>query len=164
MIPESHLSSGREDESRPNLVFGALSELRAAELLIERGHRVAKPIVDDFGVDLIVDYDRKPITVQVKATRTNATARRVNSSPIWQFRPLTVAPTAAIVMFHVRPIDAWWIVPAEEIVLGKSIRMIERRLRATRSDAAHDFDPWRDRWDLFNVKEQPSMTVLEDST
>lgn len=41
-------------------------ELEAVALLLRRGHKVAVPVVDDDGVDLVVNYRT---TVQVKVTR-----------------------------------------------------------------------------------------------
>ena len=144
---------GRDDSSRPNLTIGALSELRAAELLIERGHRVAKPIVDDFGIDLIVDYHRgSAITVQVRCSRAKANLKYTHSSnPVWRFRAFERSIAADIVMFHVRPLGAWWIAPRDVVPMRKVITCMEKRVRTLRRDATYDMDPWRERWDLFDL-------------
>lgn len=56
----------RERDCPPNRSFvaGRIVELRATAELVERGHAVAVPVVDD-GVDLVVDYRVK---VQIKSS------------------------------------------------------------------------------------------------
>lgn len=48
-----------------NIAAGCAAEHRAIAELLERGHQVAKPVVDNDGVDLVVDYR---IKVQIKSS------------------------------------------------------------------------------------------------
>jgi hypothetical protein len=56
VVGESRLSSS---------MLGGMAELEAVLALARRGHKVARPVVDDDGIDLIVDYR---ICVQVKSS------------------------------------------------------------------------------------------------
>lgn len=88
--------------------------LAIAELL-KRGHKVAVPVVDDDGVDLVVDYHVK---VQVKSANTS-----VSTGTVWRFgigggyyrkngELISYRGTDPdILMAYAHPIHTWWICP-----------------------------------------------------
>lgn len=124
---------------------GAVAELEAQALLVARGHKVAVPVVDDDGVDLIVDYRT---LVQVKTTR------QVNSQgvPHVQFKRNSyqrrrdgslrnrggrgLPPHVDVVLVQVAGVG-WYVVPrasvpSSGIVFGPGM------------------DQWREAWDVFD--------------
>lgn len=113
VVADSH-SDGMTTSHR-----GAVSEYLAIAKLLELGHRVAVPVVDDAGVDLIVDYRT---TVQVKM-RTEATEPGGNSFPFplgrgryrrdgEYVRGLKGGGNQAdILLCHAVAPDAWWVIP-----------------------------------------------------
>jgi hypothetical protein len=100
--------------------LGVLSEHAAISKLLAVGWHVAVPVVDDDGVDLVVNYRHK---VQVRGTR----ATTPNAVNCWVFsyskrygyrhdgsrRPRPTQMAADFLLCHAAPIDAWWVVPRE---------------------------------------------------
>jgi hypothetical protein len=93
---------------------GAMSEHLAIVALLRRGHNVAVPVVDDDGVDLVVDYRT---TVQVKSSRYRKKAAAWvfstsggTYSANGEWRPSRSRP-AQIYLCHAPLEPAWWIVP-----------------------------------------------------
>jgi hypothetical protein len=138
---------------------GALSEFAAIVELMRRGHKIAVPLVDDDGVDLIVDYHVK---VQVKSS-----AAPLRKGESWQFgftrgRYLADGSRiyeqhrlgADVLICHAVPIDAWWIIPIERLrEFGFGVEMkhaislsanplINSRYAALATEC-------RDAWDVF---------------
>lgn len=106
------LDSARSGQNQLRAQRGCVAEHRAIVALLERGHKVAVPVVDDDGVDLIVDYR---LTVQVKSTSL--------AGPTWQFalgggyygadgiRAYRQPPDAHIALCFAETIQTWWVVP-----------------------------------------------------
>lgn len=112
--------NGDAGTGRNTTLDGALSERAAIDVMLRLGFKVAVPIVDDDGVDLVVNYRH---TVNVKSSR-----RRGKPGHTWVFnsgrvvyradgsrRYSTRPPTAGFIICHAVPIDAWWIVPRERL-------------------------------------------------
>lgn len=118
--------------------FGASAELRAAARLLELGHKVAIPVVDDDGVDLVVDYR---LRAQVKTClgltsgqwtfelRPNQADRRAGKSP---------RRNADFYILFAADVAVWWIIPDSNIS-SRATRIVivpgERRDRE-----------WREAW------------------
>jgi len=112
-------------------------------ILLRRGHKVAVPVVDDDGVDLIVDY---AWTVQVKSRQRMPPGRtphltlaqtgtRRNLAGVARTRRSAVRPHVDVFAIWVES-AGWWVIPREamsewSITLGPQ------------------FDCYRDGWDLF---------------
>lgn len=111
-------------------VLGRIAELKAEVRLLELGHKVARPGLDDDGVDLVVDHR---LAVQVKSTGglkgfDGSSARR------WEFEFRTArkdgrraASNGArsrgrshvdFLLLYGRDADVWWVVPTVEIPVG----------------------------------------------
>lgn len=121
---------------------GAVAEHEAIARLLSLGHKVAVPVVDDDGVDLIVNYR---VPVQVKWTSQNDPAgfprmqlgRWVRAHPgaPKRFRG-AIAPHVLVVLVRVARVG-WYVVPAD-------------RLRGLRNVSfGRCRDEWREAWDLF---------------
>lgn len=109
------------------MIDGYISESEAINRLLALGHKVAKPVIDDDGVDLIVNYRT---TVQVKSRQRmkgrdgsltgsyafglpgKARRYRSNGETVYG-RPH--AEFADVLMCHARDIDVWWIVRREDL-------------------------------------------------
>lgn len=138
---------------------GAISEHLAIAKLLESGHRVAIPVVDDDGVDMVVNYGvtvqikakSRPVANSVYAFSLDRSRYRADGSRRPNDRKLT---TAEVLICHGVEHGAWWVIPVEW-------------LRATGWDAQHSgfslsLDPrhkskyadlsrtCRDRWDVFS--------------
>lgn len=123
--PEPDAWEARLDDFGPTTTLrGALSEMRAIQVLLERGFKVAIPVVDDDGVDMVVNYRR---TVQVKSSARMGHAGRFPSwhfgfTASWNYRKdgsRSYRPQSATADFwvcHAVPVDAWWIVPREALL------------------------------------------------
>lgn len=136
-----------------SVTLGSLGEVKAIAALIARGYKVAKPVVDDDGVDLIVGYH---ITVQIK---TSANARSGHDDGAFTFRVgrrskaetrpgrgaekhSRIAAHVDVVMLHALAEDLWWIVPA------RIVREFTGHMRF-RNGAVLDRQ-WRDAWSVFD--------------
>lgn len=109
-------------ERLARLARGTMSEHAAIVRLLERGHKVAKPVLDDEGADLWIDCRYR---LQVKAS-TSSSHGRGNT---WRFigrsyyyradgsRGVHGADVhgADFFLCHAVPADAWWIVPTERL-------------------------------------------------
>lgn len=112
--------------------LGTAAEMLLAALLLERGHNVAVPLVDDDGVDLIVDY-RTLVQVKTSGSRSEHGSLVVelrNNSKVSSLRP-----HIDVVAVFDREGRRWWFVPGSEV---SSNRL---RLR--------DDSPWMENWGSF---------------
>ncbi len=142
---------------------GAIAETKAITKLLELGHKVAIPVVDDDGVDLVVNYTT---TVQVKArsaacvnspTGTYAfspsgSTRRYSSNGRSDKRPQV--PFADVLIFYAIDIGAWWILTADQLHEAGATPGVESiTLRAwPKSDSQYSriSIEGRDAWHVFD--------------
>lgn len=100
--------------------FGAKAVHLAIAELLRRGHRVAVPVVDDDGVDLVVDYR---VTVQVKSASLRV-ARPVlgYSYPAFKWFLGTKRRTADVFLLHAAgdERDRWFVVRGDVVRMVKS--------------------------------------------
>lgn len=96
--------------------YGALAEHLAITELLRRGHKVAVPVVDDDGVDLVVNYS---VRVQVK----NAHRRPAEVQPGYVYDKFSWASkrgwvAADVFLLHGQDgiKSRWWVVPASELL------------------------------------------------
>lgn len=133
---------------------GSLSELAAELRLVRSGFQVARPSVDDDGVDLIVSYG---IRVQVKGCSSS------RGRPQWGFSKKVLVGgrrchvrggvTADVLLLHDQVSDSWWVVPAcaRELSEGASTVLVGDRL-----------ERWRERWDVFEAfVVRPPLFVMD---
>ena len=133
---------------------GCISEHLAIAELLQRGHTVAVPVVDDEGIDLIVDYRT---TVQVKS----GSQQGVGNS--WNFsighskykangaRHYRRCLEAQVFIFHAVPIAAWWIIPTRWILEAGIGECIGISLTASPGKTKYGnlSRTCRDAWDLL---------------
>ncbi len=132
---------------------GALAEQLAIVELLRRGHRVAVPVVDDDGVDLVVNYH---LRVQVKnAMRKTQNLGPGGTYPYEGFKWSSQYAWSEADIFILHGEEAagsrWFIVPAFAITgHGKTLSMYDapsaHAASAARTVALHE-----DRWDHFDV-------------
>ena len=130
--------------SRWSASIGAIGEARLVAELLWRGHKVARPVSDDDGVDLVVNYRT---TVQVK---TCARPRKVHGKsqfPHYHFnlsRPdRWLASHIDVIALHAVDAGYWWLLPRHVIGTQKGIQV---PVAAGKSFAAQ----WREAWDVFD--------------
>jgi hypothetical protein len=124
---------------------GTASEYGAIAKLLRLGHKVAVPVVDDDGVDLIVNY-RTLVQVKSTTSRHVVTGYPVLSPGRWvrdtrsdrapKFR--SIAEHVDIVVIEATDVG-WWVMP-RDVIGGK--RNFSLGPRA---------DQWRDAWSLFDA-------------
>lgn len=135
-------ASSRKDCS----AYGAVAEHLAVVELLRRGHRVAIPVVDDDGVDLVVNYS---LRVQVK----NATRLPIEPKPGFVYekfawRSKRSWSEADIFMLHGvdTGVSRWWIVPAEHLIgAGASLALYvggTRRMTSLQTAVRSCEDAW----------------------
>lgn len=91
----------------PRNNIGSATEHLTIAKLLELGYRVAVPVVDDDGVDLVVNYHFR---VQVKCSRLHD--MQPGAYPYWTFKSPTGWRADVYIFRGVsEPIDRWWITP-----------------------------------------------------
>jgi hypothetical protein len=113
--------------------------------LLELGHRVAVPVTDDDGVDLIVNYTTK---VQVKSSASrnadgslgvSLTNRRSSER---RGRGRHIRAHVDVLAIYARDARAWWFIPQAELAAfkGSRLRLAEFGPRSAWHEAWHVFD------------------------
>lgn len=127
---------------------GKVSELAATARLLALGRKVAVPVVDDDGVDLVVDYR---VRVQVKSALAPKTWETVSGYEYsaYRFDSKRGWSNADVFVLHGQDADRWWVVPAAALIgLGRSVSFYEGPGRGrARAIAAR----YEDAWDVFDV-------------
>lgn len=135
---------------RTKQASGQITEHEAIVKLLRLGHQVAVPVVDDDGVDMIVNYKH---LVQVKSQHTQSQAS--GTSWIFQYAgPRRREVRADMFIFHAAPIDAWWVIPTAVLLefgigtrqTGLSLSTLPQRAYKHR----HLSETYRDAWHLFD--------------
>ena len=111
---------GEPSASAQSTLNGALSEQAAIDRLLRLGYKVAVPVIDDDGVDLVVNYRH---TVQVKSTQhinRGGQSWVFSAARAWYrggslYKYATKPGTATFFVCHAVPIDAWWVVPRQQL-------------------------------------------------
>ena len=116
----------------PASLVGAAAQFMLAGKLMALGHRVAVALVDDDGVDLIVNYRT---LVQVKSSGYRERRDQLSVD-------LGIAPHVDAVALHANDNGSWWIVPAHLLRGMSRVRVSERH--ATR------YGPWCEAWHVFD--------------
>lgn len=126
---------------------GAYAELLLATRLLELGHRVARPIVDDDGVDLIVDYH---LTVQVKSGRyrradgaLNVNLRAANSQDRRRYGTRALGAHVDVLAVLAADSGVWWHIPTSELTAGAVGLCVSEAYRRGPS-------LFRDAWEVYD--------------
>lgn len=127
---------------------GVVAELVVASRLLAAGHHVAVPLVDDDGVDLVVNYRFR---VQIKSSGLWEVK---TGYPFYSFKSPVGWSRADVYVLHGQAAgksqERWWVIPSHalETVNGSalSLRPWGSGRRGSRSE---EFSVWLDRWDLF---------------
>lgn len=152
--------SGVTALSPGDAAIGVAAEQLAIAALLRRGHKVAVPVVDDDGVDLIVDYR---IRVQVKSGRRRdieTLPGYVYSAYGWSQLGRSAGKVELFMLHGVTPLgaDRWWIVPA--VVFGdappNSLYLYEGSTRGRSARVAQ----YEEAWGFFDGDE--SLSVAGD--
>lgn len=134
--------SGRSACLDPRLdstAYGALSELWLQRELLARGHKLAVPLVDDDGVDLVVDYR---LTVQVKSRRV----QQLETRPGYVYDAVVFKAPGRADVLALTAADRWWFIPRSEVPNRSGFSLL---LDATRGRAAR-FQEYEDAWWVFD--------------
>jgi hypothetical protein len=147
----------RDDEAITSSAFGAIAEQEAIVELVKRGHRVAVPVVDDHGVDLVVNYR---VAVQVKATTTRFESGHVHVSLFSGKENGEKVPGLRehvdALIVRVPTEDAWFIFPRsvlEEVNAYRKTGMAFHLTAAGTRGISRVLASYRDRWDVFDYPE-----------
>lgn len=117
--------------------LGISAEMLLTARLLELGLKVAIPVTDDDGIDLIVNYG---IKVQVKSTayrRQNGHIRVKNYRGSRGGRAM-IATHVDIIAVYARDTRTWWFIPRDDF--RSQIELIETK----------PVDPWREDWTIFD--------------
>lgn len=114
-----------------------MSESLAVAKLLAEGHKVAQPVVDDDGVDLVVDYST---LVQVKGAGQFDRSGFINVTISYNGKPY-LRPHVHVLIVHARNIDQWWVLPVAAVKAKKHLRL------------GPQYDEYKDAWHLLNDPE-----------
>ena len=126
--------------------LGMAAETLLISELLERGHKVAVPVIDDDGVDLIVNYTLK---IQVKSTaiRNSAGALKVElcrscyRNAGGEARDRSIKAHVDILAVFARDHREWWFVPRHALRSSKRLSL---------ADSSPTYGAWREAWDVFD--------------
>lgn len=141
--------------------IGVAAENLAISVLLRRGHKVAVPVVDDDGVDLIVDYR---LRVQVKSSsRRVVTTNPPYSYAAYMFSGLNKSlGKVEFFLFHGvgdDGTDRWWVVPAAALAgCGPSVNIYEGSVRGTSARLM----AYENAWELLDGDE--GISVASDGS
>jgi hypothetical protein len=134
--------------------LGVAAEMLLVAALLERGHKVAVPIADDDGVDVIVDYRLK---VQVKSSayrdaRTGNLAvviddRRGHRARGYGQRSRGLRDHVDVVAVYARDTGTWWHVPRDALPATRKLRLNEQGRTGVSA--------WRGAWDVYGEPPGP---------
>lgn len=135
-VPELVVEVG-ENEWLAHSRFGRAAEFLAMAELLERGHKVAQPIVDDDGVDIVVNYGTR---VQVKASSQTENGHLVVSLRGWKgTRRDARYAHVDVWMFFDRVTRVFFVIPAG------AMPPVTGRVTLTQK-----YHPWREAWHVFD--------------
>jgi PD-(D/E)XK endonuclease len=121
------------------VALGKAAEMDAIGRLLRLGHRVAVPVCDDDGVDLVVDYR---VTVQVKSTGCFAGPHGYPMVSLQKGRRGQRSRGGSVVRSHVDvfavyAVDVgWWVIPRE--AMPRTGLWLGPR-----------YEQWREAWEIF---------------
>ncbi len=144
----NELVSSRETAT----AYGAVAEHLAIAKLLRRGHKVAIPVTDDDGVDLVVDYS---IRVQVK----NAHRRKFSPNGVtydkfaWSCK--SAWSRADVFLLHgLEPNgdSRWFVVPSDVIAgHGRTLLFYEAKVAAYPDSMNARIASLEGAWDVFDA-------------
>lgn len=123
---------------------GASSEMLVVSRLLLLGHRVALPVLDDDGVDLVVNHRT---TVQVKSA---ANVRHGGYLFCGGHGLPLLRDHVDVVVLHGREGDHWWVIPTAVLRnagVGKTVRIPVPGVDPRRPPR---FAEWLDAWAAFD--------------
>jgi hypothetical protein len=135
-LPQAEVVSG-------TAAVGAAAEHEAISVLLRRGLKVAVPVVDDDGVDLVVGYR---VAVQVKYTAQTTrdgcpllcvarwVRRHASEQPVWKPFPAHVD----VLMVLVEGVG-WYVIPRERVGDRRNMTL------------GRSMDEWREAWSVFDA-------------
>ncbi len=133
---------------------GQVSEILCAAKLLELGHRVAVPIVDDDGVDLVVNYRT---TVQVKSSGLHdlfSGKSQEGRYYFFVFGGLAEAWHADVLILRgvTAARDFWWVLPRDVVPRGRGKRSysVAPPGFARRAGFSTLVAPFLDKWEVFD--------------
>lgn len=145
-LPAVEPHSKPESEARRWQALGVAAELVLTARLLELGHKVAKPVTDDDGVDLIVDYS---MLVQIKSTgqrtvhgdaRVLLESCRASERKYGRGMRNYVDEHVDVLAVYARDTRAWWFIPRDHVQTNGMILLVSE----------HPGDPWFDAWWVFD--------------
>lgn len=123
--------------------LGGAAEMLLVARLLKDGRKVAKPIVDDDGVDLVVDYN---LTLQVKSAvyrgKDGRIEVRLGSSQMSGGRQ-GLADHVDVLVVHAWDSGTWWLIP--HAAMGRDTKSVNLYEGSTRGLSA-----WREAWHVFD--------------
>lgn len=133
--------------------YGKWAEQLAIVELLRRGHRVAVPVADDDGVDLVVNYR---LRVQVKNAFRSTKGLGPGGSYLydgfaWSAKCGWLKSDVYLLHGDEGGASRWWVVPAEVLVgHGATLLLYEGARRSQRRSRASIVREYEDAWHLFD--------------
>lgn len=140
--------NGRTTASADCSAYGAVAEHLAIVELLRREHSVAIPVVDDDGVDLVVNYQLRVQVKNCQRTKLTPVPGYTYSRFAWSSRQLW--EKADVFLFHALDDgrSRWWVVPAAVLAgYSTTVSMYSGGKRHKVSRIAQ----YEDGWGLFDA-------------
>jgi hypothetical protein len=127
--------------------YGKHAEHLAIAELLKRGHRVAVPVVDDDGVDIVVNYRTR---VQVKSSN-RSTLEPVSGYSYGRLAWSSKRVWTEADIFLLYGNSRWWVVPASVLSgCGRTFSIYTEGTRQKNSRMATVAE-YEDAWDVFDA-------------
>lgn len=132
------------------MMAGRAIEFKTIWKLLEQGHKIAVPVVDDHGIDLVVNY-RTTVQVKGRSTRTNRNSYSFNVGK-QPTRGGAAGYPADVYIFHGVQDEAWWVVPKAALAAtGRHNGSVNICLDSSGPRKRwNGLMQWRDAWSVFD--------------
>jgi len=140
---DAYVTTCAETNNVGSHALGKMAEMLLVVELLKRGHKIALPLVDDDGVDVVVNYRK---AVQVKSVGRPLpgqafhflTLRKMNVGN-GERRKMALAEHVDVLAVYAHDACAWWHIPAAEITGRKNLTLGPKQAQ------------WRDAWHVYDV-------------
>ena len=123
--------------------MGAIAEHKFQLMCLERDIPIFTPVLDNYGIDFVIQKNKKLLRIQVKSTQRLDKTRntfKVNVVRGFDNRKYVMGDYDILVVYMFQ-LNLWWVIP-QKVITGKCIRI--------NPDSQNGkYNLYKERWDLL---------------